>query len=110
MVLDIPNSIREFNDAVSEVFTKVSSVLSQFRIYERLDKVDNLLARQIHLVMMSFVKICAHVVSYQQGSHWERLVKYAKNPVPERHRLTDQQADEGFSERRLGSWRRADQV
>lgn len=75
MVLDIPQAIRDLNDAISEVFMTVSSVLSQFRIYERLDKVDNLLARQIHLVMVSFVRICAHVVNYQQGGRWKRLVK-----------------------------------
>ncbi|KAK7994744.1 Nacht and tpr domain containing protein [Apiospora arundinis] len=81
MVLDIPQAIRDLNEAISEVFTKVSSLLSQFRIYERLDKVDNLLARQIHLVMVSFVKICAHVVNYQQGGSWERLKHKTKKAI-----------------------------
>lgn len=73
MVLDIPQAIRDLNEAISDVFTTVSSVLSQFRIYERLDTVDSLLARQIHMVMVSFVTICAHVVNYQQGGRWQRL-------------------------------------
>jgi hypothetical protein len=75
MILDIPQALKDLNIAISEVFTTLSSVLSQFRIYERLDKVDDALARQIHLVMISFVKVCAHVIKYQQGGRWKRLVR-----------------------------------
>ncbi|KAK6836019.1 hypothetical protein PG987_006514 [Apiospora arundinis] len=81
MVLDIPQAIRDLNEAISEVFTRVSSVLSQFRIYERIDKLDDSLARQIHLVMVSFVTICAHVVNYQQGGSWGRLKHKTKRAI-----------------------------
>lgn len=81
MVLDIPQAIRDLHDAISDVFARLSSVLSQSRIYERLDTVDPLLARQIHLVMISFVTICAHVVNYKQGGHWERFKQCVSNPI-----------------------------
>ncbi|KAK8012254.1 nacht and tpr domain containing protein [Apiospora marii] len=81
MAMDIPQAIHDFNNAIGDVFTKVSSVLSQFWIYERLETVDMALARQIHQVMISFVTICAHVVNYQQGGRWERFKLKTKKAI-----------------------------
>jgi Cdc6-like AAA superfamily ATPase len=55
------------------VFTDVSSALAQLKIYESIGVMDNLLLQQIHLVMVSIVKICAHVVKYRQGCRKSRL-------------------------------------
>ncbi|KAK8036073.1 hypothetical protein PG993_008687, partial [Apiospora rasikravindrae] len=82
MALDVPQAIRDLNDAISDVFTRVASVLSQFSIYERLEEIDIVLARQIHLVMVSFVTICAHVVNYQQGSRWDRFKQSVDTTSP----------------------------
>ncbi|KAK7952887.1 hypothetical protein PG996_013768 [Apiospora saccharicola] len=73
MLLDIPQKISDLEDAISDVFATVSSLLSQMRIFERMDKIDDELARRIHLVMISFVTVSAHVVNYEQGGRWKKL-------------------------------------
>ncbi|KAI3393281.1 hypothetical protein diail_4491 [Diaporthe ilicicola] len=73
-VFDVPEKIKGYNDAVDGVFTEVSSALSQFRIYQSIDNMHQpLLIEQIHLVMASIVKICAHVVKYRQGRRRDRF-------------------------------------
>ncbi|KAJ7898401.1 hypothetical protein B0H13DRAFT_2252255 [Mycena leptocephala] len=62
LVFDIPESIKGYNDAINLVFGEVSSALSQFQIYQSMDNVDPLLIKRIHQVMVSFVKLCAHVM------------------------------------------------
>ncbi|KAH8880886.1 hypothetical protein GQ53DRAFT_736167 [Thozetella sp. PMI_491] len=79
--LDIPQKIKDFNQAVNEVFTKICSVLSQFKIYEKIETIDELLARQVHRVMISFVLICAQTINYQQGDRWERFKRKAKASI-----------------------------
>ena len=66
-VLDIPQKIVDYRDAINDVFKQLSSKLSQIHIYKTIDKVNELLLTQIHQVMISFVKVCAHVVKYKQG-------------------------------------------
>ncbi|KAK0702793.1 hypothetical protein B0H67DRAFT_499740 [Lasiosphaeris hirsuta] len=78
-VFDIPEAIKGYEDAVSEVFSEVSSALSQFQIYTSMDHVDPTLIEKIHRVMVSFVKLCAHVVKYRQGGKWERFVQRTKS-------------------------------
>ncbi|KAM3073649.1 hypothetical protein ACMFMG_004466 [Clarireedia jacksonii] len=72
-VFEIPERIKEYNEAIDRVFTDVSSALAQLQIYETIDVMDNSLLQQIHLVMVSIVKICAHVVKYRQGCRKNRL-------------------------------------
>jgi hypothetical protein len=74
LVFDIPESIKGYNDAINLVFGEVSSALSQFQIYQSMDNVDPLLIKRIHQVMVSFVKLCAHVVKYRQGRKRDRLL------------------------------------
>jgi hypothetical protein len=57
----------------------VSSALSQFRIYSSMDKVDPLLIERISAVLVSFVKLCAHVVKYRQGRKRDRLLRQIKS-------------------------------
>ncbi|KAG6354262.1 hypothetical protein INS49_004867 [Diaporthe citri] len=76
-VFDIPLAIKGYHDAINDVFGKVSTSLSQFRIYDSMESIDasldGLLLQEIRTVMVSFVKLCAHVVKYRQGSRWKRL-------------------------------------
>jgi hypothetical protein len=78
-VFDIPQAIKGYEDAVGEVFAEVSSALSQFQIYTSMDHVDPALIEKIHLVMVSFVRLCAHVVKYRQGGKWERFVQRTRS-------------------------------
>ncbi|KAI0534357.1 hypothetical protein GGR58DRAFT_483176 [Xylaria digitata] len=78
-VFDIPEAIKGYNDAIDQVFSEVSSALSQFKIYESIDNVDHLLTKQIHLVMISFVKLCAYVVKYHQGRKRDRIFQQIKS-------------------------------
>ncbi|KAI0479393.1 hypothetical protein GGR56DRAFT_634769 [Xylariaceae sp. FL0804] len=80
-VFDIPAAIKNYTDAVNQVFSEVSSALSQFKIYESMDPnhLDPLLIKQIHLVMVSFVKLCAHVVKYRQSRRRDRGLEKVKS-------------------------------
>lgn len=76
-MFDIPVAIKGYHDAINDVFGKVSTALSQFRIYDSMESIDasldDLLVQEIRAVMVSFVKLCAHVVKYRQGSRWKKL-------------------------------------
>jgi hypothetical protein len=76
-VFDIPQIVRGYNEAIDSIFSDVSSALSQFHIYKSTEGLDPVLIRHIHLVLVSFVRICAHVVNYRQGRKrdrfWERV-------------------------------------
>lgn len=73
-MFDIPEKVKGYNDAVDRVFTDISSALSQFQIYKSMEEMRHpLLFQQIHLVMASIVKICAHVVKYRQGRRRDRF-------------------------------------
>ncbi|KAJ6504135.1 hypothetical protein C8R47DRAFT_178200 [Mycena vitilis] len=73
-VLDTPKTIKGYKEGMDQVFSDVSSALAQFHIYASMEKLHSPpLISQIHLVMVSFVKVCAHVVKYRQGSRTDRL-------------------------------------
>lgn len=78
-VFDIPQAIKGYNDAVNQVFEEISSALAQMRIYESMEKVNEDLLYQIHRVMISVVKLSAHVVNYQQGGKKERALQKVKS-------------------------------
>ncbi|KAJ7619351.1 hypothetical protein FB45DRAFT_156779 [Roridomyces roridus] len=91
-VFDIPRAIKGYNDAVDEVFTRISSALSQFQIYGSMEDIDPALAKQIHLVLTSFVKLCAHVVKYRQGNRGARLFRQLKSIFDDDSGLADEMA------------------
>jgi hypothetical protein len=62
------------------------------RIYESMDKIDESLLHQIHLVMVSFVKLSAHVVKYQQGGKKERALQKLKSIFSDDSGLADEMA------------------
>ncbi|KAI0116512.1 hypothetical protein GGR51DRAFT_320612 [Nemania sp. FL0031] len=82
-VFDIPQAIRDYDDAINEVFGKVSSALSKFKIYESMDSenIDLELIDNLRRVMISFVKLCAHVVKYKQGRKRDRFKHKAKKSI-----------------------------
>lgn len=82
-VFDIPQAIHDYNDAINEVFGKISLALSKFKIYESMDNqnIDALLIENIHRVMITFVQLCAHVVQYKQGRKRDRLKQKAKKSI-----------------------------
>ncbi|KAI1172030.1 hypothetical protein F4777DRAFT_23270 [Nemania sp. FL0916] len=96
-VFDIPQAIQGYNDAINQVFGEVSSSLSQFKIYmaiESKNKVDPLLIKQIHVVMVSFVNVCAHVINYNQGRKRDRFAqKFRKSVFDEDSGLSDAMAE-----------------
>ncbi|XXH00877.1 hypothetical protein Hte_007228 [Hypoxylon texense] len=92
-VFDIPVAIQGYNDAIDQVFGEVSPALSQFAIYESIDNVNPLLIQKIHLVMVSIVKLCAHVVKYRQGRRRDRLLKKIKSIFDEDSGLSAEMAE-----------------
>ncbi|KAK7739678.1 hypothetical protein SLS53_005645 [Cytospora paraplurivora] len=77
-VLDIPAAIRGYNDAIDQVFSAVAPALSQFKIYQSMKHIDQSLLRQINHVMVKFVEVCAHVVTYKQDDKLKRFLKKSK--------------------------------
>ncbi|PTB73692.1 hypothetical protein M440DRAFT_1338792 [Trichoderma longibrachiatum ATCC 18648] len=92
-VFDIPEKIKGYNDAIDQVFGEVSSALSQFHIYKTINNADPLLIQQIHLVLVNFVKVCAHVVKYRQGRRRDRIFKQIKSVFDDDSGLADQMAE-----------------
>ncbi|KAJ4999255.1 hypothetical protein K4K48_004358 [Colletotrichum sp. SAR 10_66] len=92
-VFDIPQTIRGYNNAIDSVFSEVSSALSQFQIYQSVENLDPLLVEQIHLVLVSFVKICAHVVKYRQSRKRDRFWEQTKLILGENSGLSDEMAE-----------------
>ncbi|KAI0864938.1 hypothetical protein F4860DRAFT_463830 [Xylaria cubensis] len=92
-VFDIPVAIKGYNDAIDQVFSEVSSALSQFQIYQSMNNVDERLIHQIHLVMVNFVKLCAHVIQYRQGGKRERFLRQFKSVFEDDSGLADQMAE-----------------
>ncbi|KAI1100300.1 hypothetical protein F4804DRAFT_319299 [Jackrogersella minutella] len=92
-VFDIPEAIKGYNDAVNQVFSEVSSALSQFQIYASMKNVDPVVIQRIHLVMISFVKLCAHVVKYRQGRKRDRLLRQIKSIFDEDSGLGNEMAE-----------------
>jgi hypothetical protein len=92
-VFDIPEAIKGYGDAIDQVFSEVSSALSQFHIYTSMEHVDAVLIRQIHLVMVSFVKVCAHVVKYRQGRKCDRFLQRVKSIFEDDSGLGDEMGE-----------------
>ncbi|EXA35873.1 hypothetical protein FOVG_12995 [Fusarium oxysporum f. sp. pisi HDV247] len=85
ILLEAPKKIREFHEAIDEVFAVVAPSLSQFRIYERIEqfrKIDTDLTRAIHITMISLVDICALVITLQDpNSKWSKFESNVKKAL-----------------------------
>ncbi|KAI7768372.1 hypothetical protein LZL87_012456 [Fusarium oxysporum] len=85
ILLEAPKKIREFHEAIDEVFAVVAPSLSQFRIYERIEqfrKIDTNLTRAIHITMISLVDICALVIALQDpNSKWSKFKSNVKKAL-----------------------------
>ncbi|KAJ0383400.1 hypothetical protein COL922a_010568 [Colletotrichum nupharicola] len=92
-VFDIPQTIRGYNNVIDSVFSEVSSALSQFQIYRSVENFDPLLVEQIHLVLVSFVKICAHVVKYRQSRKRDRFWEQTKFIFGENSALNEEMTE-----------------
>ncbi|KAH0432134.1 NACHT and TPR domain-containing protein [Colletotrichum camelliae] len=92
-VFDIPQTIKGYYNAIDSVFGEVSSTLSQFQIYRSVNNLDPLLVEQIHLVLVSFVKICAHVVKYRQSRKRDRFWEQTKFIFGENSALNDEMTE-----------------
>ncbi|KAJ7678125.1 hypothetical protein DFH06DRAFT_1422671, partial [Mycena polygramma] len=78
-VFDTPEAIKGYREAIDQVFSDVSSALSQFHIYASIEHFrSSSLIHQIHLVMVSFIKLSAHVVKYRQGGRADRFIHQLK--------------------------------
>ncbi|KAI1341133.1 hypothetical protein F5Y15DRAFT_25371 [Xylariaceae sp. FL0016] len=77
-VFTIPDVVHGYEEAVNGVFGEVWPALSQFEIYTSLDDSNPVLLEPIQLVMVSFVKLCAHVVKYRQRGTRHRLLEKTK--------------------------------
>jgi Cdc6-like AAA superfamily ATPase len=81
ILLDIPNKIQDFNAAVDGLFDEVSVMLSQFRIYQRIEQfstIDPDLYQTIHKLMICFVNICALSINLRDAGKWKRFKSSAK--------------------------------
>ncbi|KAF5237869.1 hypothetical protein FANTH_10583 [Fusarium anthophilum] len=85
ILLEAPQKIRDFHEAIDEVFAVVAPSLSQFRIYERIEqfrKIDTDLTRAIHITMISLVDICALVISLKDpNSKWSKFKSNVKKAL-----------------------------
>ncbi|KAG5785770.1 hypothetical protein H9Q73_000625 [Fusarium xylarioides] len=85
ILLEAPKKIRDFHEAIDEVFAVVAPSLSQFRIYERIEqfrKIDTDLTRAIHITMISLVDICALVITLQDpNSKWSKFKSNVKKAL-----------------------------
>lgn len=94
-VFDIPEAIKNYSDAINDVFGEVSSALTQLQIYGAIGSgfdPNHLLLRQNQQVLISTVKICAHVVKYRQGRKRGRVWQKAKAGVNHDSGLADEMA------------------
>ncbi|KAK2739652.1 neutral amino acid permease [Colletotrichum kahawae] len=62
-------------------------------IYRSVNNLDPLLVEQIHLVLVSFVKICAHVVKYRQSRKRDRFWEQTKFIFGENSALNDEMTE-----------------
>lgn len=89
-VFNIPLAIKAYIDAVNQVFDEISSTLAQVQIYKSMDNIDPALVHQVHLVMVSFVKLSAHVVKYQEGGTGHRFLHKIKAAFDDDSGLSDE--------------------
>ena len=70
-LLDIPTRISSFYDDLSALFQELSTLIKQFRIYQRMDlyvDVGTELKEDTHKLMIAFVDVCAISIDFFGGS------------------------------------------
>ncbi|KAI0161747.1 hypothetical protein GGR52DRAFT_138239 [Hypoxylon sp. FL1284] len=78
-VIEIPIKIHDLNVDVGRVIDQMISTLAQFQIYQSMEEMKPELIQPIHLVLISFVKLCAYVVKYRQGGRMVRFGQQMKS-------------------------------
>ncbi|KAG8668348.1 hypothetical protein FPOAC1_007727 [Fusarium poae] len=73
LVLNIPQQNHDYAEAVDKVFREVSTALSEFDLYRKVNHTP--LLREIHEVLRCLVKLCAVVVKHKQGGRAEAALK-----------------------------------
>ncbi|KAK4165325.1 hypothetical protein QBC43DRAFT_315721 [Cladorrhinum sp. PSN259] len=79
ILLDVPKKIHEFNEIIDSVFISIAPVLSQYKIYARIeqfDRMDDDLIIATHSVLISLVTICARVINLEKTKKWAKLKKF----------------------------------
>lgn len=72
-MFSVPAKVQGYDEAVDQVFGKMSSVLSRCRIYKSMTTVNKELASHIRPVTISVIKLCAYVVKHRQGGLKPRM-------------------------------------
>ncbi|KAI0384764.1 hypothetical protein F5Y04DRAFT_247759 [Hypomontagnella monticulosa] len=76
LLLDVPEQLRSFHQAVDGLFETLGPILSSLRIYERIDQFNDIepeLKQVIHEVMISFVDICALSIELRDSGKWRKF-------------------------------------
>ncbi|KAI1214432.1 uncharacterized protein F4807DRAFT_128353 [Annulohypoxylon truncatum] len=76
LLLDIPEQLKSFREAIDGLFETLAPSLSVFRIYERIDQFNDIepeLKQAIHQVMISFVDICALSIQLRDSGKWRKF-------------------------------------
>lgn len=83
LVFAIPQKVKDYNDLIDKIFSEIAPTLSQFEIYRSMENVDRSLCIQIHLVLDSFVTICAHVVKHRHSGKKDRFINFVRGAPSE---------------------------
>ncbi|KAI1410983.1 hypothetical protein F5Y13DRAFT_201740 [Hypoxylon sp. FL1857] len=82
LLLDIPEQLRSFREAVEGLFETLAPCLSVFRIYEKMDQFNEIepeLKQAIHEVMICFVGICALSIQLRDSGKWRKFKSRMKH-------------------------------
>ncbi|KAI1374884.1 hypothetical protein F4677DRAFT_447150 [Hypoxylon crocopeplum] len=76
LLLDAPEQLKSFREAIDGLFDKLGPSLSVFRIYEKIEQFNDIepeLKQAIHAVMITFVDICALAIELRDSGKWRKL-------------------------------------
>ncbi|KAI1442152.1 hypothetical protein F5Y02DRAFT_421269 [Annulohypoxylon stygium] len=76
LLLDIPEQLKSFREAIDGLFETLAPSLSVFRIYEKIDQFNDIepeLKQAIHQVMITFVDICALSIQLRDSGKWRKF-------------------------------------
>lgn len=77
-VFEIPEKIENYHEAIAQVFGEINPALARFQVYQSMHKTPSMLIERMRNAMISFVKLCAHVVKFQQSGKRKRLLTITK--------------------------------
>lgn len=76
LLLDIPEQLKSFREAIDALFTTIAPYLGIFRIYDKMEQFNDIepeLKRAIHAVMISFVDVCALAIRLRDSGKWQKF-------------------------------------